>query len=177
MLVRKRWPIYVGGGAVVVVLGIAIGIGWLSHASWLHGQDASRHASNVTITVSSPEPLATYRESTITDTVKQLLANPPQQKLDASGFVQFVYAQAGIKLPRTVEEQSQTGTPITDATKLQKGDLVFFSDKPTDTTVTFDGIYMGNQQVTALTTHGIQTFQLTDAYWAPLFRFGVTVSQ
>jgi cell wall-associated NlpC family hydrolase len=42
---------------------------------------------------------------------------------DCSGYTQYVFAQVGISLPRTAEEQRQATTPVTDP---QPGDLVFF---------------------------------------------------
>ena len=45
---------------------------------------------------------------------------------DCSGFTQYVFAQAGTRLPRDTREQFQKGAKITrDA--LQPGDLVFFA--------------------------------------------------
>ncbi len=45
---------------------------------------------------------------------------------DCSGFVQTVFAEAGIKLPRSSKQQWATGTKI-PRDKLKKGDLVFFA--------------------------------------------------
>ncbi len=42
---------------------------------------------------------------------------------DCSGYVGFVFAQAGITLPRTAEQQRQATTPVTDP---QPGNLVFW---------------------------------------------------
>lgn len=165
----------------VFFVGVA---GTLAVLEWnLHNKNASignnTHSSvpSVVIKASAPTPLASYRREKIYSTVKQLLANPPDQSLDASGFVQYVYAQAGIALPRTVQDQSTTGTPIYDPAQLQGGDLVFFSSAPGDSQVTFDGIYIGNGQVAALTTHGLRTFAISNPYWKPLFQFGITVSK
>jgi len=44
---------------------------------------------------------------------------------DCSGFVQYVYAELGVSLPRTVRDQFAQGRKIKDAA-LQPGDLVFF---------------------------------------------------
>jgi cell wall-associated NlpC family hydrolase len=43
---------------------------------------------------------------------------------DCSGFVQYVAAQVGAHLPRSVREQFLTGQPVGD---IQPGDLVFFA--------------------------------------------------
>jgi cell wall-associated NlpC family hydrolase len=44
---------------------------------------------------------------------------------DCSGFVQWVFAQHGIRLPREVRDQYQYGTSI-DRDDVKPGDLVFF---------------------------------------------------
>ena len=44
---------------------------------------------------------------------------------DCSGLVQYVYAQAGVALPRTVSEQFATTVPI-DGDAVLPGDLLFF---------------------------------------------------
>src|SRR6185295_19981718 len=44
---------------------------------------------------------------------------------DCSGFTQYVFAQHGIGLPRSVEEQFQLGKKV-DPEELASGDLVFF---------------------------------------------------
>ncbi|MDQ0190801.1 C40 family peptidase [Alicyclobacillus cycloheptanicus] len=172
----KRMVLYAGGLLLVcVVVALVWTVRGVKHDSAAHTKGGK--SPSVVITVAPAEPVAQYRQDTIYKTTEQLLAEPPDQQLDASAFVQYVYARAGISLPRTVQEQAQTGTPISDPAQLHKGDLVFFSDSPTDTQVTFDGIYIGNDTVAALTTHGLQTFKISDAYWQPLFRFGVTPSQ
>ena len=45
---------------------------------------------------------------------------------DCSGFVQYVFAQHGVSVPRDVRRQFQVGTRI-DPTTLEPGDLVFFT--------------------------------------------------
>ncbi len=44
---------------------------------------------------------------------------------DCSGLVQFAYAQAGIKLPRSTRDQYRIGTPV-DRDALEPGDLLFY---------------------------------------------------
>lgn len=54
---------------------------------------------------------------------------------DCSGFVQYVYAQAGISLPRTSYGQGASGT-IVSASQAQPGDIVYYGSHV--------GIYAGN---------------------------------
>lgn len=49
----------------------------------------------------------------------------PQTGFDCSGLMQYVFAQVGVKLPRTSQQQQQVGTDV-DLKSLQPGDLVFF---------------------------------------------------
>ena len=44
---------------------------------------------------------------------------------DCSGFVQYVYAQMGISLPRTSGAQAAAGTMVS-AAEAQPGDIVYF---------------------------------------------------
>lgn len=48
---------------------------------------------------------------------------------DCSGFVQYVYKEFGITIPRTTYDQINIGTKINDKSKLQAGDLIFNLDK------------------------------------------------
>jgi cell wall-associated NlpC family hydrolase len=55
---------------------------------------------------------------------------------DCSGYTQYVFAKAGITLPRTSEEQQAAATPVSNP---QPGDLVFFGYPAGHV-----GIYAGN---------------------------------
>jgi len=54
----------------------------------------------------------------------------PATGLDCSGFVQRVYGDLGIALPRTSQEQATVGTPVPDLASAQPGDLLFFEPGP-----------------------------------------------
>lgn len=65
--------------------------------------------------------------------------------MDCSGFVQFLYGQVGVPLPRVSKNQASVGTQIdkNDMSKWRKGDLVAF-DYNKEGTVDHIGIYLGN---------------------------------
>ena len=81
---------------------------------------------------------------------------------DCSGYVQHVYASAGIKLPRTADAQYYAASPINGAPV--RGDLVFFQTyEPGPSHV---GIYLGGGQfVHASSSHGVTVSRLADSYW------------
>ena len=83
---------------------------------------------------------------------------------DCSGYVQYVFANAGISLPRTADVQYEVGTPVS-TTELVAGDLVFF------TTYTWGashvGIYLGdNKFIHASSSRGIAVDSLGSSYWS-----------
>ena len=88
--------------------------------------------------------------------------------LDCSGFVQIVYAELGLKLPRTSALQFQAGIAI-ERENLQEGDLVFFDTLGRG--VSHVGIYLGdNQFIHAASNPGKVTISsLTEKYWQPKY--------
>ncbi len=66
---------------------------------------------------------------------------------DCSGFVRYVYAKAGVSLPRTAAEQYKSGVPVTRE-NLQPGDLVFFDR------LRHNGIYVGDRRFIHATRTG-----------------------
>ena len=62
---------------------------------------------------------------------------------DCSDFVSRVFAENGIKLPRTSEEMSLAGTRVPSSRELHMGDLVFFSGERISRIVGHVGIYIG----------------------------------
>lgn len=83
---------------------------------------------------------------------------------DCSGYVQYVFAKAGVSLPRTADVQYEVGTPIS-TTDLVPGDLVFFS------TYTYGashvGIYVGEGNfIHASSSQGVTISSLSSAYYS-----------
>lgn len=66
-----------------------------------------------------------------------------RKSTDCSGFVQQVFREFDIKLPRTAREQYTVGTKI-DRTDLSSGDLLFFRTRARKKYPTHVGIYLGN---------------------------------
>ncbi|MFB5189540.1 C40 family peptidase [Alicyclobacillus fastidiosus] len=132
---------------------------------------APTNPSNVIIKLVPTKPVNTSHQTQLNATVQQVLSNPSDASFDASGFLQYVYAKVGVQLPRTIAEQSQVGTMVARS-DLEDGDLVFFDLDGTSGTATFDGVYLGNNQFTAVTGHGLMTINLNDAYWSDKFLYG-----
>jgi cell wall-associated NlpC family hydrolase len=66
----------------------------------------------------------------------------PATGLDCSGFVQRVYADLGISLPRVSVDQARQGTKVPSMDQAQPGDLVFWRGSPNHI-----GIYAGDGQM------------------------------
>ena len=83
---------------------------------------------------------------------------------DCSGFVQYVFGQVGVNLPRTADVQYELGRKVMK-TDLQPGDLVFFETY--EPGVSHDGIYVGDDRfVAANSGTGVAVAALSDPYWS-----------
>lgn len=87
-------------------------------------------------TISSVNSVITYAGQFLG--VKYVWGGEDPSGFDCSGFVQYVYANNGVSLPRTTYEQVNSGALVTG--ELKAGDLVFFGDKTSPHHV---GIYIG----------------------------------
>jgi len=85
---------------------------------------------------------------------------------DCSGFVQYVFAQQGVNVPRTVEEQARSGARVDE---MRAGDLVFFHTNGRG--ATHVGIAIdGTRFVHAPSSRGeVRVEPLARAYWADRF--------
>ncbi len=83
---------------------------------------------------------------------------------DCSGFTSYVFAQHGIKLPRTSAGQSRVGTPVSKS-DLQPGDLVFFNTRGRG--VSHVAIYIGNGNIVHASSvrTGVKVDSLSSAYY------------
>ncbi len=73
----------------------------------------------------------------------------PGVGFDCSGLVQWAFAQAGVTLPRTTQQQVLVGVDVTDLAELRPGDLVFTKSLRGGVTVERGhvAIYAGGNQV------------------------------
>jgi cell wall-associated NlpC family hydrolase len=85
---------------------------------------------------------------------------------DCSGFVQYVFAQHGLALPRTVRRQVEVGLKVREA---EAGDLVFF--RTDGSGPTHVGIALGPDRfIHAPNSRGVVRVEPFDApYWAARF--------
>ncbi len=85
---------------------------------------------------------------------------------DCSGFVQYVFAQQGMNVARTVEEQAHSGTRVDE---LRPGDLLFFQTSgrgPTHVGIAIDGARF----IHAPSSRGeVRVEPLARPYWADRF--------
>lgn len=87
---------------------------------------------------------------------------------DCSGFTQYVFAAAGVYLPRTADSQFEIGRSVSKAS-LEPGDLVFFSTyEPGPSHV---GIYIGDGQfISSKSSQGVAIASIYDPYyWGPRY--------
>lgn len=84
---------------------------------------------------------------------------------DCSGFVNYVFDQYGLDLPRTSRDMYDNAGFQTVG--LVPGDLVFFNIGKVTTHV---GIYMGDERfISATTSRGVQIDSLNSSYWGSRF--------
>lgn len=83
---------------------------------------------------------------------------------DPSGFIQYLFNDVKIPLPRAVKEQFRVGEPI-PLSQLEPGDVLFFS-RNMDGNITHNGLYIGNNQfIHVAQSSGVTLQSLEEAYW------------
>ena len=90
---------------------------------------------------------------------------------DCSGYLQYVFAQNGISIPRTADEQYKLGRRTTSNSQLEPGDLVFFTTY--EPGASHCGIYLGDGEfIHAASSTGVRIDALSNSYWAPRYLGG-----
>ncbi|KEO82894.1 NlpC/P60 family protein [Tumebacillus flagellatus] len=103
-------------------------------------------------------------------------SNDAPRLMDCSSFMQYIFGQNGITLPRDSRQQSALGTRVTK-TQLQPGDLMFFKypERYSDGRVGHVGVYMGNNQILhTIPRTGVTVSKFT-GYWSTNFLYGKRV--
>lgn len=86
---------------------------------------------------------------------------------DCSGFLQYVFKQNGIQIPRLADEQYKLGK-LAKINELEAGDLVFFTTY--EAGASHCGIYLGSGQfLHTSSSRGVRIDYLDDTYWSPRF--------
>ena len=86
---------------------------------------------------------------------------------DCSGFLQYVFKQNGMTIPRLADDQYKLGQNA-KISQLQPGDLVFFTTYTEG--VSHCGLYVGGGKfLHTSSSHGVRIDDLNDAYWAPRY--------
>jgi cell wall-associated NlpC family hydrolase len=87
---------------------------------------------------------------------------------DCSGLVQYAYAHAGVRLPRTARPQFRATRPV-PPNKLLAGDLLFFAtDKSNWDTIHHVGLYLGGGRMVHAPTTG-DVVRVAPVWWAEYF--------
>ncbi len=96
---------------------------------------------------------------------------------DCSGMVMAVFAEHGISLPHSAEEQARYGKIIKNKSQLRKGDLVFFiKSYKTSKYITHSGIYTGNNEfIHTSSQKGVTITSLNNSWWNDKFIFGTRI--
>lgn len=128
----------------------------------------------VTLLATSGQAYANQRDDIVSAAREQLGVkyrfggSSPSTGFDCSGFIYYVFSNAGITLPRTSAEQYNTGEAVSKS-DLKKGDLVFFTTYRSGPS--HSGIYVGdNKFIHASSSNGISISSINDPhYWGPRY--------
>ena len=132
---------------------------------------ASSRPSAPTASVRAPDAPAT--EERLRASVEQWQGTPydfggsSTGGVDCSAFVQILYRDVlGVPVPRTTEEQAQSGRSI-PVEQAQPGDLVFFRPARKQRHV---GVYLGDGDFAhASVSQGVMVSKLQEAYWQDVY--------
>ncbi|WP_336788487.1 C40 family peptidase [Paenibacillus sp. MMO-177] len=85
------------------------------------------------------------------------------QGFDCSGFINYIFNQFDIKLPRTSQTQAKVGDPVSKS-NLREGDLVFFNTSGKG--ISHAGIYIGNGKFAHFSSSkGVTISKMSEEYY------------
>ncbi|MDW0114025.1 NlpC/P60 family protein [Sporosarcina saromensis] len=120
--------------------------------------------------LASLEASANSSSANIVTTAQKYIGKPyvyagtSPRGFDCSGYVQYVFKEEGVSLPRTSSDQYSRGTAVSK-NNLQAGDLVFFKTSGTNA-VSHVGIYIGSGKfIHASTSKGVMISAVNDPYY------------
>ena len=119
---------------------------------------------------SEPSRVQSSLGDKVTELVEQQVGTPylyggdTPRGFDCSGLVEYVYAQVGVKLPRTAQGQFNQ-TPRVDYSAVQPGDVLFFRSDSGN--LMHVGIYIGNHWFIHAPDSGkaVSAARLDSDYW------------
>jgi cell wall-associated NlpC family hydrolase len=124
--------------------------------------------------LAEPKPLPAIDGYAIAGTALSLRGSPYRNGgadpsgFDCSGFVWYVFAQHGIRVPRTVTQQFRAGNDVASS-ELRAGDLVFFSTEAPG--ASHVGMLIGGDEfVHAPSSSGdVRVERISARYWSSKF--------
>jgi cell wall-associated NlpC family hydrolase len=136
-------------------------INYLSYNFYTEKFAGIRRVRNLII----PKSIPVVKEATDLLNVPYQLGGTSPQGFDTGGFVQYVYKQVGIHLPRYGKDMLQKGTEVKEE-YLQPGDLVFF-----EANSIIPAIYVGNGQIAVVSRNqGVQIVNYkVSSYWKSIY--------
>lgn len=126
--------------------------------------------------------LSQTRVNALLSTAKKYIGVPYKfggatpKAFDCSGYLQYVFAENGMKIPRTADEQYKLGRRTSNVSQLVPGDLVFFTTY--EPGASHCGIYLGSGKfIHASSSRGIRIDELSNSYWQPRYYGGKHIVQ
>ena len=128
--------------------------------------------SQPTLTLYGQTFISSGQGEAIVSTAEQFIGTPyvfggtTPDGFDCSGYVQYVFKQNGLTIPRLADEQYELGKSA-KTSQLTAGDLVFFTTY--EEGVSHCGIYVGDKKFLHASSHGVRVDSLDNVYWQPRF--------
>lgn len=149
-------------GSVITLSLTTIGVlTGMPHQAQAAAADTTIHMQATTSTSQVHAESAADQASRIIEIGKKYLGTPYQlgaaegntSEFDCSSFLQYIYKQVGVDLPRSSREQAKAGYAVSKS-DLQPGDLIF-SDTNNDGVINHVSMYIGNDQLLQTYKKGI----------------------